>query len=99
MCGKILSTKRFSPDLRDFEEFCWVVWSRDGQLDSILSHGDLSTESTLVENIGVHLQARGDIFGDVGTDLSYKLHPSRWHEAKFTLREHKVLDLCLNRCD
>lgn len=60
----------FFSDLRDFEEFGWVVWSRNGQLDTVLPHGDLSTEAALVENVGVHLQARADVFGDLGTNLS-----------------------------
>lgn len=60
----------FFSDLRDFEEFGRVVWSRNGQLDAVVSHGDLSTESALMENVGVYLQARVDVFRDVGTDLS-----------------------------
>lgn len=60
----------FFSDVRDFEEFGWVVWSRNGQLDTVVSHGDLSKESALMENVGVHLQTRADVFRDVGTDLS-----------------------------
>lgn len=60
----------FFSDLRDFEEFGWVVWRRNGQLDTVASHGDLSTESAFMENVGVHLQARVDVFRDVGPDLS-----------------------------
>lgn len=77
-------------DLRDFEEFGWAVWSRNGQLDAVVSHGDLGTESAFMENVGVHLQARVDVFRDVGTDLSQKLHPSGGHEADFTLWKDKT---------
>lgn len=82
---------QISLDLRDFEEFCWVAWSRDSQLYTVLFHGDLSTESALMENVGVHLQARVDIFRDVGTHVGYKLHPGRWQEADFALWKHKRL--------
>lgn len=60
----------FFSDLRDFEEFGWLVWSRNCQLDTVAPHGDLSMESTLMENVGVHRQARVDVFRDVRTDLS-----------------------------
>lgn len=60
----------FFSDLRDFEEFGWVVWRRNGQLDTVAPHGDLSTESAFMENVGVHLQARVDVLRDVGPDLS-----------------------------
>lgn len=88
LCYRLCKTtniKMFFLDLRDFEQFGWLVWSRNGQHDTVVSHGDLSTESALMENVGVHLQARVDIFRDLGTDLSKKLHPSRWHEADFPL--------------
>lgn len=65
-----MSFKTLFSNLRDFEEFGWVVWGRNGQLDSVMSHGDLSTESALMENVGVHLQARVDVLRDVRTDLS-----------------------------
>lgn len=42
-----------------------------------------------MENVGIHLQARVDIFRDVGTEMSYKLHPSGWQEADFALWKHK----------
>lgn len=70
----------------DSEEFCGALWSRDGELDLVLLHGDLGTEGTLVEQVGLHFNGRDNKLGHLDPHLSHELNSNRGTEDQLILR-------------
>lgn len=64
----------------DAEELDVSLWCRDGELDFIVTHGDLGTQSTFMVHACVCFNCSYHKLWDINAHLGNKLHPHGWHE-------------------